>query len=127
MAGVAPAVLRSAIRDGDGDGGGDDFDFDVHGGIYAERWKHADLSPATVMRTANRQAHLTFAKSAKFVNDLRVVYEIQTRLQPETQPQSAPAVPQQNHVAGESAGPVADFAASGTQPVAYGSDAGFLM
>jgi hypothetical protein len=54
------------------------------------------LSPATVLRTANRQAHLTFAKSAKFVNDLRVVYEIQTRLQPETQPQSAPAVPPQN-------------------------------
>jgi hypothetical protein len=52
-------------------------------------WKHADLSPTTVLRTANRQAHLTFAKSAKFVNDLRVVYEIQTRLQPDTEP--APA------------------------------------
>ena len=65
-------------------------------GFTPTRWKHADLSPATVLRTANRQAHLTFAKSAKFVNDLRVVYEIQTRLQPETQPQSAPAVPPQN-------------------------------
>ena len=65
-------------------------------GFTPTRWKHADLSPATVLRTANRQAHLTFAKSAKFVNDLRVVYEIQTRLQPETQPQTAPAVPQQN-------------------------------
>jgi anti-sigma factor RsiW len=65
-------------------------------GFTPTRWKHADLSPSTVLRTANRQAHLTFAKSAKFVNDLRVVYEIQTRLQPETQPQSAPAVPQQN-------------------------------
>jgi hypothetical protein len=53
-------------------------------------WKHADLSPATVLRTANRQAHLTFAKSAKFVNDLRVVYEIQTRLQPEAEPSQAP-------------------------------------
>jgi anti-sigma factor RsiW len=53
-------------------------------------WKHADLSPATVLRTANRQAHLTFAKSAKFVNDLRVVYEIQTRLQPESEPSPAP-------------------------------------
>jgi anti-sigma factor RsiW len=65
-------------------------------GFTPTRWKHADLSPATVLRTANRQAHLTFAKSAKFVNDLRVVYEIQTRLQPATQPQSAPAVPPQN-------------------------------
>jgi anti-sigma factor RsiW len=54
-------------------------------------WKHADLSPTTVLRTANRQAHLTFAKSAKFVNDLRVVYEIQTRLQPESEPSQAPA------------------------------------
>jgi anti-sigma factor RsiW len=53
-------------------------------------WKHADLSPTTVLRTANRQAHLTFAKSAKFVNDLRVVYEIQTRLQPESEPSQAP-------------------------------------
>jgi anti-sigma factor RsiW len=54
-------------------------------------WKHADLSPTTVLRTANRQAHLTFAKSAKFVNDLRVVYEIQTRLQPESEPVPAPS------------------------------------
>jgi anti-sigma factor RsiW len=53
-------------------------------------WKHADLSPTTVLRTASRQAHLTFAKSAKFVNDLRVVYEIQTRLQPESEPSQAP-------------------------------------
>jgi Putative zinc-finger len=65
-------------------------------GFTPTRWKHADLSPGTVLRTANRQAHLTFAKSAKFVNDLRVVYEIQTRLQPEAEPQQAPAVPQQN-------------------------------
>jgi anti-sigma factor RsiW len=28
-----------------------------------------------------RQAHLTYARSVKFVNDIRVVYEIQTRLQ----------------------------------------------
>jgi anti-sigma factor RsiW len=66
-------------------------------------WKHADLSPTTVLRTANRQAHLTFAKSAKFVNDLRVVYEIQTRLQPDSEPapaqqrdqDSAPSKPQE--------------------------------
>src|ERR1700723_867970 len=59
-------------------------------GFTPTRWKHADLSPATVLRTANRQAHLTFAKSAKFVNDLRVVYEIQTRLQPEAEPSQTP-------------------------------------
>jgi hypothetical protein len=46
-------------------------------------WRHpklADLQPATIARNADRQAHLVFARSAKFVSDLRVVYEIQTRL-----------------------------------------------
>jgi hypothetical protein len=46
-------------------------------------WRHpkfADLQPTTIARNADRQAHLVFARSAKFVSDLRVVYEIQTRL-----------------------------------------------
>lgn len=42
--------------------------------------KLADLAPATIYRNTNRQAHLVYAQSAKFVSDLRVVYEIQTRL-----------------------------------------------
>jgi len=68
-------------------------------GISPAKLKKADLSPANVFRTANRQVHLTYARSAKFVNDLRVVYEIQTRLQPDAQPSPsiAPApAPQQN-------------------------------
>src|SRR5580658_10621301 len=68
-------------------------------GISPAKLKKADLSPANVFRTANRQVHLTYARSAKFVNDLRVVYEIQTRLQPDAEPSPsitpAPA-PQQN-------------------------------
>jgi anti-sigma factor RsiW len=68
-------------------------------GMSPARLKKADLSPANVFRTANRQVHLTYARSAKFVNDLRVVYEIQTRLQPDAEPSPsitpAPA-PQQN-------------------------------
>jgi hypothetical protein len=46
-------------------------------------WRHpkmADLQPGSIARNADRQAHLAFARSAKFVSDLRVVYEIQTRL-----------------------------------------------
>jgi hypothetical protein len=46
-------------------------------------WRHpklADLQPTAIARNADRQAHLVFARSAKFVSDLRVVYEIQTRL-----------------------------------------------
>jgi anti-sigma factor RsiW len=68
-------------------------------GVSPAKLKKADLSPANVFRTANRQVHLTYARSAKFVNDLRVVYEIQTRLQPDAQPSPAitPApAPQQN-------------------------------
>jgi anti-sigma factor RsiW len=68
-------------------------------GISPAKLKKADLTPSNVFRTANRQAHLTYARSAKFVNDLRVVYEIQTRLQPDAEPSPgiAPApAPQQN-------------------------------
>lgn len=43
--------------------------------------KLADLAPTTVYRGADRQAHLVYARGTKFVSDLRVVYEIQSRLQ----------------------------------------------
>ena len=42
--------------------------------------KLADLQPATIYRNADRQAHLVYARGTKFVNDLRVVSEIQSRL-----------------------------------------------
>lgn len=51
-----------------------------------------DWRPRSVWREANRQGHLMFARSVKFVNDLRVVYEIQTRLQ--TAPEPATVQPQ---------------------------------
>jgi DNA-binding phage protein len=53
------------------------------------------MNPVNLVRGANRQVHLTYARGAKFVNDLRVVYEIQSRLssQPESmsEPISVPA------------------------------------
>lgn len=52
-------------------------------------WKK-DLAPANVWRTANSRAHLVYARGVKFVNDLRVVYEIQTRLQTPQEPAPAP-------------------------------------
>jgi len=61
--------------------------------------KLADLSPANLYHKADSQRHIWYARSAKFVSDLRVVYEIQSRLNkdnelpatPETtMPQSAP-------------------------------------
>jgi anti-sigma factor RsiW len=46
-------------------------------------WRHpklADLKPATIYHSANSNAHLAYGRSVKFVNDLRVVNEIQSRL-----------------------------------------------
>ena len=64
-------------------------------------WRHpklADLKPATIYRNADIKVHLAYGRSAKFVNDLRVVNEIQSRLRedsdlranPETLPQTSP-------------------------------------
>jgi hypothetical protein len=56
----------------------------------------ADLNPIAIARTANRQAHLTYAHGVKFVNDLRVVYEIESRLGPQparVAPASEPEAP----------------------------------
>jgi anti-sigma factor RsiW len=49
-------------------------------GFSWKKPKLADLAPATIYRNANRQAHLVYAHSTKFVSDLRVVYEIQSRM-----------------------------------------------
>ena len=54
----------------------------------------ADLNPVNLYRSADRTAHLAYAKGSKFVGDLRVVYEIRSRLEPSEQdetPQKAPA------------------------------------
>lgn len=59
-------------------------------GVNPARLRRANLSPADVFRAANRRAHLVYARGVKFVNDLRVVYEIQSRLQPLPAPGPAP-------------------------------------
>lgn len=88
-------------------------------------WKHpklANLQPTTIYHTVDRNVHLALGKSAKFVNDLRVVNEIQSRLRedndlratpestvPETSPQkqpgrsdgSKPATPRQQNRAND--------------------------
>ena len=58
----------------------------------------ADLKPASIYRNFDRQTHLVYARGTKFVSDLRVVYEIQSRLSQDEQqnpaqdhrPQSSP-------------------------------------
>ena len=49
-------------------------------GFSWRRPKLADLAPATVLYRANSKAHQVYAHSVKFVSDLRVVYEIQSRI-----------------------------------------------
>jgi len=45
--------------------------------------KLADLRPTNIYHNADRQVHLVYARSVKYVSDLRVVYEIQSRLHQE--------------------------------------------
>lgn len=59
-------------------------------GISPGRIRRLDLNPVNLLRAANRQAHLSYARGAKFFNDLRVVYEIQSRLEPSQEPAVAP-------------------------------------
>ena len=59
-------------------------------GIQWRRPTLADLGPANIYRAADRRVHLIYARGSKFVTDLRVVYEIQSRLRPEAEPQPAP-------------------------------------
>jgi anti-sigma factor RsiW len=49
-------------------------------------WRHpklADLQPAMIYRRVDSTLHVAYGKSVKFVNDLRVVNEIQSRLREE--------------------------------------------
>src|SRR6266478_6980223 len=49
-------------------------------GFNWKKPKMADLSPANIYRGTNRRAHLAYARGTTYVSDLRVVYEIQSRL-----------------------------------------------
>jgi hypothetical protein len=49
-------------------------------GFSLRKPKLADLRPAVIYQSADRQAHKVYAHSVKYVSDLRVVYEIQSRL-----------------------------------------------
>ncbi len=68
-------------------------------GFNWRRPKLADLAPATIYRKADGGLHVFYARSMKFVSDLRVVYEIQSRInetdqspamRQDTIPQSSP-------------------------------------
>ena len=60
-------------------------------GVRPSSLTAADLNPVNIFHSADRHAHLAFARSVKFVTDLRVFYEIQSRLQPATNGSNQPA------------------------------------
>lgn len=60
-------------------------------GFSLRKPKLADLRPAAIYQKADQKAHLVLARSVKYVSDLRVVYEIQSRLrQDESDLQTTP-------------------------------------
>jgi len=61
-------------------------------GINPRKVTADDLNPVNLYRAADRQVHLTYARGVRFVNDLRVVYEIRSRLQ---EASATPIVPEQ--------------------------------
>jgi putative zinc finger protein len=75
-------------------------------GINPKKITAGDLNPVNVFRAADRQAHLTYARGVSYVDNLRWVYEIRSRLQeasatPNTTPQQpeqkSPTSPQSEH------------------------------
>ena len=65
-------------------------------GVSPSDLKKIDYRPASLVRAGNRQVHLSYARCVKFVNDLRVVYEIESRFAASPamgdQPEPVPAV-----------------------------------
>ena len=65
-------------------------------GLSPAKIRKADLNPVNIYRSVNRQTHLVYARGVKYVNDMRVVYEIQSRLRPPESPvreETPPAEP----------------------------------
>ena len=71
-------------------------------GVDVRQVELRDLHPANLYRATTRKANLMYARGAKFVTDLRVVYEIQSRLRPEPE---QPAPTEQKAVPGQTQGP----------------------
>ena len=93
-------------------------------GVNLRHLKLEDLNPRTWVRMADRSGHLLYARAEKFCYDLRVVYEIESRLrQLRQQPAPAPAEqekeePKPQAPPGGPSGGSTDGGSSGTQQLA---------
>jgi putative zinc finger protein len=63
-------------------------------GINLRHLTIEDLNPRTWVHRADRSGHLMYARAEKFCYDLRVVYEVESRLR-QLRPQSSPAPSEQ--------------------------------
>ena len=50
-------------------------------GIEPRQLQPADLHPAAIWKTLDNRAHRTWERAVKYYENLRLVYEVQTRLQ----------------------------------------------
>ncbi len=72
-------------------------------GINLSHMRFEDLNPRTWLFRANRAGHLLYARAEKFYYDLRVVYEIESRLrQLRAHPEGEQGAPKQESPAGGS-------------------------
>lgn len=62
-------------------------------GISIRNVQLADLHPVSLYRAADRKAHQGYAWGVRYVNDLRVVYEIRSSLEEVEEPAETPAAP----------------------------------
>jgi len=64
-------------------------------GIQWTQIEMKDLHPVALYQSADRKANILLGRSVKFFNDLWIVYQIQTRLRPDSdaEPEAAPAPP----------------------------------
>ncbi len=79
-------------------------------GIRPRQLKAEDLQPARVVQAIEDRLHRTWERAVKYYENLRLVYEIQSRLKEWTEPEegearTAPAVPPQSAPAPRDAGP----------------------
>jgi hypothetical protein len=64
-------------------------------GVSLSEVRPADLHPMNLYRAADRQAYQSYAWGVRFVNDLRVVYEIRSRLEEMQEPADSTAEPEE--------------------------------
>jgi len=86
-------------------------------GLNLRTFRVQDLNPTTWVYRANRAGHLLYARAEKFYDDLRIVYEIESRFR---NAQTPPADEEkQNSKPNSSPGQPASTADSGAQQLAY--------